>query len=118
MKNAAIIAMTMATLLTTGLMAGNASAAECKNFSVKASGSSAGAIAKFRKRRAERRAKSSWETFVAKQYGSRFANVDAAKNVRMSCGLNSRGNTKCTVTATACVSDSSETLRLLGIKLF
>lgn len=118
MKNATIITMTLATLLTTGMMAGNASAAECKSFSVKAAGSSAGAIAKFRKRRAERRARSSWETFVAKQYGTRFSNISAAKNVRTSCGLNSRGNTKCTVTATACVSDNSETLRLLGIKLF
>ena len=118
MKNATIITATLATLLTTGLMSGNAVAAECKSFTVTASGSSAGAIAKFRKRRAERRARSSWETFVAKQYGSRFANINAAKNVHMSCGLNARGNTKCTVKAKACVSNANETLRVFGIKLF
>lgn len=118
MKNATIIAMTFATLLTTGMMSANAEAATCKSFTTYASGSSAGAIAKFRKRRAERRAKASWEAGMTKKYGSQYANINAAKNVKVSCGLNARGNTKCTVSAKACVSDNAETLRLLGIKLF
>ena len=56
MKNATIIAMTFATLLTTGMMSANAEAATCKSFAVQASGSSAGAVAKF----------GVWQRFVRK----------------------------------------------------
>lgn len=104
MKNTTLIAMTFATLFTTSLMTGTAAAAqECKSFSVSASGESAGAVAKFRLRRAERRAKQGWEQFVAQQYGTRFADIDKAiYTTKMSCTLNASGNTKCTIVAKPC----------------
>lgn len=104
MKNVTIITLTFATLLTTGLMAGNAAAAQdCKNISVQASGESAGAVAKFRKRRALRRAEQAWEKYVAHQYGSRFADIDDAIYTKeTSCTLNARGNTQCTIVARPC----------------
>ena len=89
------------TVALTAVSTGPAEAATCKS-SVRASGESAGAVAKFRKRRAERRARNAWEKNVKFNFGSRFADIDDAKNVRMSCDLNSRGNTRCTVTATSC----------------
>ena len=92
MKNATIITITFAALLTTGLMSGNAAAASCSTKYVTASASSAGAIAKFRKRRAERRAKSAWEKKVAHQYGKKYANFKG--NIKF--GVTSRGNTSAT----------------------
>lgn len=102
MKKTAVIAISLAVLSTTVLMSGNAAAASCKDFTVKRSGESAGAVAKFRKRRAERRAKQAWEDHVVENYGRRFADFDEAKNVRVDCDLNERGNTRCTVEATPC----------------
>ena len=95
MKNATIITLTFATLLTTGLMAGNASATVCTSHYVTATASSAGAIAKFRKRRAERRAVNAWEKKVTAQYGKNHANFKG--NVRF--GTTSRGNTSATAAA-------------------
>ena len=92
MKNATIIAMTLATLLTTGMMSGNAAAATCTSHYVTASASSAGAIAKFRKRRAERRAKNAWENKVARQYGGKYADFKG----HVTFGTTSRGNTSAT----------------------
>ena len=102
MKNATIIAMTFATLLTTGLMSGTAAAADCKNVIVSASGESAGAVAKFRKRRAERRAKSAWESKVAHHYGRKFDDIDDAKHYDIAFSLNARGNTVATVIGQPC----------------
>ena len=97
MKNATIIAMTFATLLTTSMMSANAEAATCYTKYVTASSSSAGAIAKFRKRRAERRAKSAWESKVASQYGGKYADFDNAYGKSVKFGTTSRGNTSATV---------------------
>ena len=95
MKNATIIAMTFATLLTTGLMVGNASAATCTSHYVSATASSAGAIARFRKRRAERRAVNAWEKKVTAQFGKNYANFKG----NVSFGTTSRGNTSATAAA-------------------
>ena len=97
MKNAAIIAMTFATLLSTSLMSGNAAATTCYTKHIVTSASSAGAIAKFRKRRAERRAKSAWENKVARQYGGKYADFDKAYGKSVRFGTTSRGNTSATV---------------------
>ena len=102
MKNATIIAMTFATLLTTGMMSGTAAAASCKSITIQASGESAGAVARFRKRRAERRAKSSWENYVAHHYGKKFADIDDAKNYKVTFSMTSRGNTVATVKGKPC----------------
>jgi len=96
MKNATIIAMTFATLLSTSLMSGNAAATVCHTKYVTASSSSAGAIAKFRKRRAERRAKRAWENKVARQYGGKYADFDNAYSKSVKFGTTSRGNTSAT----------------------
>ena len=98
MKNVTIIAMTFATLLTTSLMAGNATATTCYTHTVTANASSAGAIAKFRKRRAERRAKSAWENKVAHKYGKQYADFDDAYSRSIRFGVTSRGNTSATAT--------------------
>lgn len=103
MKNATIITLTFATLLMTGLMAGNAAAAVCTTHYVTATASSAGAIAKFRKRRAERRAKNAWEDKVARQYGGRFADFDDASGNRVTFGTTARGNTSATAKGTITV---------------
>ncbi len=97
MKNATIIAMTFATLLTTSMMSGNAAATVCYTHYVQATGSSAGAIAKFRKRRAERRAKRAWENQVAHKYGKKYADFDDAYSTSVRFGVTSRGNTSATV---------------------
>ena len=102
MKNATIIAMTFATLLTTGLMSGTAAAADCKNVIVSASGESAGAVAKFRKRRAERRAKSAWERKIAHHYGKKFADIDDAKHYKVTFSMTAKGNTVATVVGQPC----------------
>ena len=96
MKNATIIAMTFATLLTTGLMAGNAAATTCSTHYVATTASSAGAIAKFRKRRAERRAKRAWVNKVTQQYGGQYANFSNAYASNVIFGVTSRGNTSAT----------------------
>ena len=93
MKNATIITMTFATLLTTAMMSSNAAATVCDTKYVTASASSAGAIAKFRKRRAERRAKRAWEKKVAHQYGGQYANFSSAYAANVTFGVTSRGNT-------------------------
>ena len=101
MKNATIITLTFATLLTTGLMSGTA-AAQCKSITVTATGESAGAVARFRKRRAERRAERSWERIVAHHYGKKFADVDDAKNYKITFSMTPRGNTVATVKGKPC----------------
>lgn len=114
MKNATIIAMTLATLLTTTLMAGNAAAAQQCGARVAVTG--AGAVGAFygaRKRRAEKRGKRAWRNFVnggvmfysatggspSKGLGTRYSDLDNAKNVVINCkGYPMR----CTITATPC----------------
>lgn len=103
MKNATIIAMTFATLLTTGLMAGNAAAEVCTTHTVTASGSSAGAIARLRKNRAERRAVSAWENKVKNQFGGKFADFDKAAFKSLKLGSTQRGNTSATARGTITV---------------
>lgn len=87
---------------TASLMSGNAAAYNnrivCKTIHIGAEGSSAGAIAKFRKRRAKRRAISAWED-IAKLYGPAYADFDKATVIYSKWGLTSRGNTKYTVKA-------------------
>jgi len=104
MKNATLIAMTFATLLATGAIANTADAGKyCKSITATASGESAGTVAKFRLRRAKRRAISAWENGVEHHYGGRYADIDNAKYTpKMSCGLNDRGNTRCVVKAIPC----------------
>lgn len=102
MKKAAIITLTFATLLTTGLMSGSAAAANCKSVTVTASGASAGAVARFRKRRAKRRAERTWENLVAHHHGNKFSDIDDAKNYRIVFSLNERGNTVATVKGQPC----------------
>ena len=103
MKNATIITLTFATLLTTGLMAGNAAAEVCTTHTVTASGSSAGAVAKFRKRRAKRRAVNTWESKVKNQFGGKFADFDKAAGRSLKLGSTSRGNTSATARGTITV---------------
>ena len=104
MKNVTLIAMTFVTLLASGAMANTADAGKyCKSINATASGESAGAVAKFRLRRAKRRAISAWENGVEHYYGGRYADIDNAKySPKMSCSLNSRGNTRCVVKAIPC----------------
>lgn len=91
-----------ATVALTAIAATPAEAANTCKSAIRASGESAGAVAKFRKRRAERRAKGEWEQKVRFEHGGRFADFDSAKNVKFSCDLNARGNTRCTIVATPC----------------
>ena len=92
-NNIIIIAATL--LLSSTLMSGNAAAAETTSCvkTVKAEGSSAGGIAKFRKRRAKRRAESKWEKEVEENYGAKYADIDDAEIISEKFGLNSKGNT-------------------------
>ena len=102
MKNATIITAALATLLTTGLMSGTASAYQgttCKTVDIVASGSSAGGIAKFRKRRAERRAISQWETIAKHNFGPKYDDFDDVTVIDSHWGYTSRGNPKYTVKA-------------------
>ena len=100
MKNATIITAALATLLTTGLMSGNAvaGATVCKDITIKVEGSSAGGIAKFRQRRAERRAKKAWAK-EAKAYGPAYNSFSKAININVDRGFTGRGNPKVTITA-------------------
>jgi len=101
MKNATIITAALATLLTTGMMAGNAAAYSgplCKTIHIGAEGSSAGAIAKFRNRRAKRRAISAWED-IAKMYGPSHSDFDNATVTYTKWSQTSRGNPKYIVKA-------------------
>lgn len=104
MKNSTLITMTIASVFATSLMLGsaNAEAGQCKSSYVVGVGESAGAIAKFRKRRAERRAKRQWVKQVKYYHGSRYSDFDDAIYASMSCGLNERGNTRCTIKAKPC----------------
>ena len=103
MKNATIITLTFATLLTTGLMAGNAAAGPCYSYTVDATGSSAGAVARYRKRRAKRRAESAWEKKVELLHGGQHADFDDAANTSLTIGSTSRGNTSYTAKGTITV---------------
>ena len=97
-NNIIIAAATL--LLSSTLMSGNAAAGTqiyCKHIEIVAVGSSAGGIAKFRNRRAERRAKSDW-TKQAKQYGPQYS-YDNATYVTPSWSRTSRGNPKHTIHA-------------------
>ena len=102
MKNATIITATLATLLMTSMMSGTAAAASCKSITIYASGESAGAVARFRKRRAERRAENAWENYVANHYGKKFADVDDAKGYKVTFSLNAKGNTVATIKGKPC----------------
>ena len=96
---------TTATVATTVgvsmLSATPAHALECKSVIV-GTGESAGAVAKFRKRRALRRAKSEWVKQVKIHFGSKFANLSNAEGDKDSCTLTKRGNTRCVIRATPC----------------
>lgn len=83
-------------------MSGTAAAADCERVIVNASGESAGAVAKFRKRRAERRAVKSWENYVADHYGRNKADIDDAKHYSVKFSLNASGNTVATVFGQPC----------------
>jgi len=121
MKNATIITMTIATLLSTVMLSGTAAAAQQCAARVTVGGvAAAGAFAGARERRATRRAKRAWEAYITGQsgpsilssftstnhssfgLGSRFADLDNAKNVVVNCKGEGRGLTRCTVTATPC----------------
>ena len=84
-------------------MSGNAAAAltgtHCHTITVEAEGSSAGAVAKFRDRRAERRAKSAWEKKVKKAYGSDHANIDDATITKSVKDRTLKGNAKYIIVA-------------------
>ena len=95
MKNATIITAALATLLTTGLMSGNATAyngTTCKTIELTASGSSAGGIAKFRNRRAKRRAESDWEKQAKHHFGPKYDDIDDATITYSKWSQTSRGN--------------------------
>ena len=104
MKNATIITMTIATLLSTVMLSGNAAAAQQCAARVTVGGvAAAGAFAGARERRATRRAKRAWKAYITGQsgpsilssftstnhssfgLGSRFADLDNAKNVVVNC---------------------------------
>lgn len=84
------------------LPSAEAEAKVCKATTVTATGSSAGAVAKFRKRRALRRAKASWGVFVSQRFGTDFRKFSKGKSQRTSCKLNARGNTECNIRAIPC----------------
>ena len=99
MKNATIITAALATLLTTSMMSGNAySKTLCKTIHIGAEGSSAGLVAKFRKRRAKRRAIRAWEE-IAKMYGPSHGDFDNATVTFTEWSQTSRGNPKYRVKA-------------------
>jgi len=105
-----VIASTATLLLSTLLMSGNASAAQqCANLVFKSQGTQAhGAFYRAKKRRAERRAKRQWKYDVARTptLGSRYADLDNAKNVVINCHLkNSDLSMSCTVVAQPCADD-------------
>lgn len=98
-------AMTTATVLTTtaafsALSATPAEADTCVFREVVATASSAGGIAKLRKRRAERRAISAWEDQVTNQFGAKLANFEDSEDERIEFGVTERGNTSATVYGT------------------
>jgi hypothetical protein len=120
MKNATIISATLATLLMTSMMSGTAAAAQECGARQSMSNSAIGAFKGARIRRATRQAKRSWEAYIMGAaggtifstfsgttgssfgLGSRFADLDNAKNVVINCKGAGRGKTQCTVTATPC----------------
>ena len=88
-------------LLSSTLMSGNAAAYNgtlCKTIHIGAEGSSAGGIAKFRNRRAKRRAISAWED-IAKMYGPSHGDFDNATVTYTKWSQTSRGNPKYIVKA-------------------
>ena len=89
-------ALTVATL-TGGMAATQADAALCSSHEVTGAGSSAGAVAKFRKRRAERRAINDWEDTVTHLYGAQYADYDNALRSNITFGVTKRGNTSASV---------------------
>lgn len=114
MKNATIITLTFATLLTTGLMAGNAAAAQECGARVQVTGTGAvGAFYGARKRRATKRAERAWRNYInggrnwvkahgvggSHGLGTRFSDLDNAKNVQVDC---TGYPLVCKVTATPC----------------
>ena len=120
MKNATIITATLATLLMTGMMSGTAAAAQECGARQSMSNSASGMFKRARIRRATRQAKRSWEAYIMGAaggtifstfsgtngrsfgLGSRFADLDNAKDVVINCKGAGRGKTQCTVTATPC----------------
>lgn len=121
MKRTSIILSltTTALLSTTLMMSGNAAASQQCGARVSVTGIAAtGAIYKLKKNRAERRAERAWRAFIAGEkgpsifseftnfshpsygLGTRYADLDNAKDVVMNCTGGSR--MKCTVTATPC----------------
>lgn len=120
MKNATIITATLATLLMTSMMSGTAAAAQQCGARMTIGNSAVGVFKGARTRRAKRQAKRSWEAYIQGAaggtifsrfgntstssfgLGSRFADLDNAKNVVINCKGAGRGKTRCTVTATPC----------------
>ncbi len=105
MKTRTNIIISLSTLaLSATLLSGNAAASDdCKMIEINASGESAGAVARFRKKRAERRAKNSWENYVIEHYGKKYADIDDAKSYKVVFSLNAKGNTVATVYGQPCV---------------
>ena len=94
-------ASTTATVVTTtvamsALSATPAAAAVCFSHEVQKTRSSAGAVAKFRKRRAERRAIQAWEDDVERRFGGQYADFDRAIRSNLTFGFTKRGNTSAT----------------------
>ena len=120
MKNATIITATIATLLITSMMTGTASAAQQCGAEQGITSTATGAFKGARIRRATRKAKRAWEAYIMGAaggtiltsfshttgpsfgLGSRFADLDNAKNVDINCKGAGRGKTQCTVVATPC----------------
>lgn len=114
-----VLSLSTALLLSTGLMSGTAVADQQCGARVAVTGIAAtGAIFKLKKNRAERRGKRAWRAFVAGEngpsifsgfvdtshaafgLGTRYADLDNAKNVVINC--KGGGKMRCTVTATPC----------------
>ena len=121
MKNATIITATFAALLMTSMMSGTASAAQqCSMLQTSIYSEATGAFKGARVRRATRKAKRAWEAYImgaaggtilttftntnqpSYGLGSRFADLDNAKNVVINCKGAGRGVTRCTVIAAPC----------------
>lgn len=77
-------------------------AQNCLNTNVAEVGSSRGAVAKFRQRRAERRAVSQWESYVAENFGTSYADASKAIVLEKSCSASVDGLTSCRFRAKPC----------------
>lgn len=103
MKTNLLIALAVAVLATgTVFPIAQAEAKTCKTKQVTGVGESAGAVAKFRERRALRRAKITYGIKVSKDFGTDFRKFSKGKNQKERCELSEGGNTRCIVSAIPC----------------